>query len=276
MNNIYQNHSDTPVLCQHGCGQPATHVTKSSLATGPHKGAPVHQCARSHNSCPAIKQKKINTSLENYGTAYPWQTAEIIEKRKQISIEKYGHACSLLNPDQQAKRKATMMERYGAPEPLLSPEIKAKAAQGIKQSYINDPDLAARQVQTRREKYGMNSELVVEKNRKTQIAKGRWVAPEDRDAWGLYRFEVGRLTSKAYKEHKSLINPDDLPVGLKAYHIDHIYSIKRGFENNIAPEIIAHVSNLRMLWYQENISKHVRCDQTIEELMEKIQGAETP
>jgi hypothetical protein len=40
-----------------------------------------------------------------------------------------------------------------------------------------------------------------------------------------------------------------------AHQIDHIIPIKYGFENNIPAEEIAHINNLRMLTWEENISK---------------------
>jgi hypothetical protein len=142
------------ILCQHGCGQPATYQTKSSLGSGPFKGAPVDQCAKSPNSCPAVKARKIANSIEKYGTAYPWQTKDIIEKRNQTNLAKYGHVSSIMNPDIQAKRKKTMLDRYGVEEPTQNEEIRAKAAAGVKQSYINDPALSTKQLQSKKEKYG--------------------------------------------------------------------------------------------------------------------------
>lgn len=40
-----------------------------------------------------------------------------------------------------------------------------------------------------------------------------------------------------------------------AHQLDHIIPIKYGFENNIPAEEIAHISNLRMITWEENISK---------------------
>jgi hypothetical protein len=42
---------------------------------------------------------------------------------------------------------------------------------------------------------------------------------------------------------------------LGAYHLDHIISIKYGFDNNIPAEQIGHISNLQMLPWLENIKK---------------------
>lgn len=259
--------------CQHGCGQTATHTTKGSLWNGPFKGKPVHQCAKSANACPAVKQRKVETSRKNFGTDYPRQNKEHMAKIIDTNIKKYGHACSLKNPKQQAKRKATLLERYGVEEPTLNADIRAKAAEGIKQAYEDDATYADRIIQTRKEVYGDDYSSIVSKIRNTQIGNGRRVAPEKRSGWNLYKFKVKQLTAKVYKANKEIINPNNLPLGTCNYQIDHIYSIRHGFENNIPCEIIAHTHNLRMLWHTDNKSKHIRSDQTIEELASKIIGA---
>jgi hypothetical protein len=259
-------------LCQHSCGLPATYTTKSSLRSGPFKGNPVYQCAKSHNSCPAVKQKKIDSSIRKYGTAYPWQTTDIVEKRNQTNLKKYGHNSSLLNADVQAKRKATMLDRYGVEEPIQNEQIKAKAAAGVKQSYINDPKLSQKQIQAKKEKYGENYAGPVAKRQATQIKNGRWVDPSLKTEWAQYKFRVKYLTAKAYKKFKSTINPGDLPISRCEYQVDHIYSIRHGFENKVDPSIIANISNLRILWHTENKSKHIRSDITLEELIKITKG----
>jgi hypothetical protein len=74
-----------------------------------------------------------------------------------------------------------------------------------------------------------------------------------------YSGRVHRLTAKIYESAKYIINPNDYPRGLAGqdgvYHLDHIVSIRYGFDNNIPPEDIAKVENLQMLPWKENISK---------------------
>ncbi|MFA5154192.1 MAG: NUMOD3 domain-containing DNA-binding protein [Clostridia bacterium] len=46
------------------------------------------------------------------------------------------------------------------------------------------------------------------------------------------------------------------PAGkIGAYHLDHIYSIFKGFKNKISPKKIAHISNLKMIPWLENDKK---------------------
>lgn len=53
------------------------------------------------------------------------------------------------------------------------------------------------------------------------------------------------------------------------YQIDHIFSIYEGFKQNISPEIIGNIVNLRMISRSENASKRDRCDITRDELLKK-------
>jgi hypothetical protein len=70
-----------------------------------------------------------------------------------------------------------------------------------------------------------------------------------------YRNKVDALTNK--QPIKLLENFDKRGVsGLDgAYHLDHITSVWWGFHNNIPPEEIAHISNLRMIPWLENQKK---------------------
>jgi hypothetical protein len=70
-----------------------------------------------------------------------------------------------------------------------------------------------------------------------------------------YRTEVDRLTN--LQPIKNLENFEKRgKAGVDgAYHLDHIYSVYMGFKNNIPPEIIAHISNLKMIPWMENQKK---------------------
>lgn len=51
---------------------------------------------------------------------------------------------------------------------------------------------------------------------------------------------------------------------------DHIFSVRRGFELAVDPEIIKHPANCKLMIHGENIGKGKKCDINIEELKEKI------
>ena len=52
------------------------------------------------------------------------------------------------------------------------------------------------------------------------------------------------------------------------YHIDHRYSRLKGYQNNIPPYIIGHVTNLQWLLSEVNCSKKEDCSITEKELLE--------
>jgi hypothetical protein len=55
------------------------------------------------------------------------------------------------------------------------------------------------------------------------------------------------------------------------YHIDHIYSLRNCFDNNIEFHIASSPINLQKLWWKDNIKKHNVSGMTQEELIEKYE-----
>jgi len=43
--------------------------------------------------------------------------------------------------------------------------------------------------------------------------------------------------------------------GWKKYHLDHIYPISKGYENEIPPHKIGNIKNLRFIYYKQNMKK---------------------
>ncbi len=66
-----------------------------------------------------------------------------------------------------------------------------------------------------------------------------------------YRSQVQKYTRK--QPLSQLLNHDKRGKG--SFHLDHIISIKYGFDNGIEPELIGNIVNLRYLYWNENISK---------------------
>ena len=120
------------------------------------------------------------------------------------------------------------------------------------------------------------------KNRKEKAKKSklgnRYYTDIYEEYCEYYRIVV-TLTEQNYKKYKNIINPDNLPRGNNDYHLDHKFSIVRGFEEGISPEIIASPENLEMLFCRENISKKDTCSITKEDLYEltteKLQSEKT-
>ena len=149
-------------------------------------------------------------------------------------------------------RKVTNMEKYGVENVLQHPIIREK----IKKTNI--------------ERYGFISTLsdpiVKEKIKKTNIENGLWYRT-DKPYWEIYRDRVHKLTYHTYNKYKEQINPLGLVRGTNTYHLDHKFSIKEGFENNIPIHIIASIHNLEILKAKDNWNKTRKCSITLEDLL---------
>ena len=79
-------------------------------------------------------------------------------------------------------------------------------------------------------------------------------------AYKKYANKVHRLTKHTYNRYKHEINPNDYKrtiCGVEGgYQLDHIITIKYGFENNIPEEVLAEKRNLRMLPWRENLNRN--------------------
>ena len=105
-----------------------------------------------------------------------------------------------------------------------------------------------------------------------QTAPVRKYGPENarwnpnKPAYASYSNRVRGLTKTTYHNHKEEINPLNLVrtrSGVIAGHqLDHIISIKRGFEEGIAPEVLADKLNLRMITWEQNLERR-RLDRNI-------------
>jgi transcription elongation factor Elf1 len=73
--------------------------------------------------------------------------------------------------------------------------------------------------------------------------------------WKKYRVDVLRITKQ--QPLHLLENYDKRGVnGVPGtYTLDHIVSIRKGFNENIPPDQIGHISNLQMLPWEDNITK---------------------
>lgn len=81
-----------------------------------------------------------------------------------------------------------------------------------------------------------------------------------------YRWVVWILTERTYKEFKHIIDPENKRS--PSYHLDHKFSVIRGFQTQVPPEIIASIHNLEILPSSANASKSGKCSINIENLKE--------
>lgn len=85
-----------------------------------------------------------------------------------------------------------------------------------------------------------------------------------------YYIVVEFYTEKTYFSNKELIDPDGLRGN--GYHLDHKYSVSRGYHDCIPPEIIGSIINLEIIPASENMKKSAKCSINKETLLEKYYG----
>jgi len=164
---------------------------------------------------------------------------------------------------------------------IHDPDVKARAAESIRKTIQEGrrkqptltPEIIKQRIekskQTCLERYGVTNgsqtpesrEKIYQKN-----LKAGCTPREDRSRRRLYYDEVWKYTEQSWKQHFDRINPERLNRTYNA--LDHIYSIQQGFRDNIAPEIIGHWTNLRVITLSANSSKGMRCDKSKIQLLE--------
>lgn len=82
-----------------------------------------------------------------------------------------------------------------------------------------------------------------------------------------YKRKVINITNR--QPIDTLLNYDKRGVsGVEGnYHLDHKYSILEGYKNNISPEVIGNIKNLKFIPWEENIKKRTKNSITINELI---------
>ena len=73
--------------------------------------------------------------------------------------------------------------------------------------------------------------------------------------WEKYRNEVWRITNSQPLQLLENFDKRGQSGQEGAYQIDHMYSILKGFKNNVPPALIGNIGNLQMIPWLENLKK---------------------
>jgi hypothetical protein len=117
--------------------------------------------------------------------------------------------------------------------------------------------------------YARLASKAIIKGNNTKAVKGLITLEKDRDEFYRYKLIVLYLTEKYRKElTQGYITG---LAGIKnAWHIDHQFSILKGYQLKISPFIIGHRENLKMIPWKDNIRKHSQCSIRISDLLSKV------
>lgn len=204
--------------------------------------------------CSAKCSYNSNHTYENWVKSYKENnpTSEnILKKRKETILKNYDSYEEYLKIKTEL-HKNNFLKKHGVAFIFLLEDFKIKRKSILK------------------EKYGDENWNNKEKTKNTRISNGNQIDDFNVLNFKDYKKVSTNRTTLIFRHNEHLINPENLLRGLKSYHIDHRFSIKQGFLNNIPLEIITHPFNLKMIWYKDNLTKQDKCEITLEELLFNI------
>jgi hypothetical protein len=231
---------------------------------------------------PENKQKRIST-LKKTNKENP----HIIEKRTRVRKETIAK-----KSDEEMKIwRDRMSIASKKKEENMSVETKKKRSQKLSSSLKNYFDnISDIEMQTRvesirfgrikndsftkisktmREVYSQFKDEIEKKKYQTRIKNGN-TSKENHD-YSMYVRLVRYFSEHTYIEFYDDINPNNEKRGKYSnknlYHLDHIVSIKDGFDNNIPIHIMSSKYNLQMLLVEKNCSKSRNSGMEIEMLL---------
>lgn len=174
-------------------------------------------------------------------------------------LEFCSTTCASLNEETQNKVKKTSLERFGATNIFSTSQFREKYIKHMLDNYgvVHNWN---------REESKIRRQITINEKRK------EWLKSlPDREMYyelvwtitnkQLHYFGIDKFGDKWWEKR-----------GIVDHHIDHMYSIKRGFENNVPPYIIGSIYNLDLIPYIENVSKQCNCSKSVDEILNEIQN----
>jgi hypothetical protein len=193
--------------------------------------------------------------------------ATYLNYKKLPCCNKSASQCPIVKQKIGLKTSAALKGRQ------LSTERKLIQSQSLKEQWdtgkraVTEKTIEhARQLHTYRDRSSWNKGLKnsqipwnkgIKKQEPPEILAREDVAYSD---FRKYRNRVSVRTRKCYEQHKVELNPNNLPMGkcgvTGAHQIDHIISVRLGFEQGIPIEQISSKENLQIITWEENIKKY--------------------
>ena len=209
-----------------------------------------------------IKERRKTTLRKRYGVDHNFNIDGFKEKRKITWQKKYGTKIAQRSDDVKEKARLTCKKLYGGPNPLSHPAVKEKWMNSFKEKYGESNPMHVNHI--KRKAFATRLGIPIEEVNfiyETLLNKDSYNIEE-------YTLIVRLLTEESLELHGSIKFGIDWQKlrGKYKYHIDHRVSIRTGYLNNINPKSIAHIENLQLIPYKENLSKGSKDNLTLEQL----------
>lgn len=217
----------------------------------------------------SVKYKRLKDGYQSYCSQKCQYLCEI-SKDNWLKSWKNNNS----NNEHIVNRNKTILEKYGDSNSYKKIINNKKVENSLKKygvEYVMQTELyKENRKKSLNEKYGSDTYNNPNKTRETRINNGTQINDEIINSFIEYKKCANNITLTIYRNNKKYINPNNLKRGIKSYHLDHKYSIKQGFLNNLPIEIITHPCNLHLIEHKENLKKQDNCWITKEELLYNI------
>lgn len=205
-------------------------------------------------------EKILCMTVEDYDTLYPG--ARSISELRRSNIKKGLHQT---DPSTGKTKYEISQEKARR---VLS-EVNEQGISGFKRKGQKTRETHMTNIdEFGRNGYSQLAAKAIIKGNLTKAEKGLVVDPCLRDEYYRYKAVVLYVTEKFRKELT-----EGYKTGLAgtpgAYQLDHMFSIMNGYKNQVSPLLIGGKTNLKMIPWKDNLSKHSACSISFEELLVK-------
>jgi hypothetical protein len=221
------------ILCDYGCGKLANYILSNNK----------NCCKPTFGKCEAIERKIPRSKVKHKYTYSKW-------------INKYP----ILKENEELRSINEMLE-------VQCRECKNWFSPTADQLYFRIKALEDKK--TIYKNRNVNSYLFCSNECKEKsLEYRRSNTIETSKKYESYRNIVNIKTIKTIRKHRDKIL--NIENWKKGNAIDHKFSVRAGFDNNISTDIISHWKNLEVMTFSINAKKHKKCSITIDKLIEEI------
>jgi hypothetical protein len=227
------------------------------------------------------EKKEWREKVKNkWDTKTNTEKIKIINNRHNTCIDKYGEE---YKKQFLKKYQETCLTKYGVKNISNVSYIAKKRGIKIKKTRMQNKELILEKTRkSNLKKYGvthimLNKKIknkILKKARITRTKNGNALPEEQIPLFQKYKARVFYYTNK--NKYKKFSKLEISKIGIcgkeGALQVDHIFSIKDGFINNIPPKILGDESNLQLLSWRENDIKNTSSPITKEKLFEKYEN----
>lgn len=237
------------MLCSYGCDRKSIKIFNNGK----------YCCSSRADQCPEIIKKRI----ESRKITGPWHTEETKEKIRQAKMgtelsKEWRENISKSNTGRVVSEDTKLIlsnQKLGKSNPMFGKIPWNKGLTGATNERIDN--IAKMQIGISK-----NKGQVAWNKGKKKLETSEILSRNDPiySNFRKYRNRIAVRTRKVYEQFKHEINPMNLLLGKcgidGAYQIDHIISVRQGFDQGISVEMISAKENLQILPWLDNVLKY--------------------